>query len=185
MEYLTTTNLDSVNTLSTSEAAFVGGFVGTMTIAALVFAVMVIIGQWKIFEKAGEKGWKSIIPIYGQYILFKIAGARSWFWALLCVTIVCSIAMATNNPPVNWNGTQAEINAQVNAVNWGNYIPFLIGMVATCIIAIATEIALAIGLSRAFNKGVSYTLGLIFIPEVVLLVLGFGKAKYNKKTLKN
>lgn len=172
-------------TLSTSEAAFVGGFVGTMTIAALVFAVMVIIGQWKIFEKAGEKGWKSIIPIYGQYVLFKIAGIKNWFWALFCVTIVCSIMMAANNPAINWYGTQAEIDAQVNAVNWGNYVPYLIGMFATCAMALAAEIALAIKLSKAFGKGVAYVLGLIFIPEIVLLVLGFGKAKYDKKVLKD
>ncbi|MBR3269874.1 hypothetical protein IKG07_01340 [Candidatus Saccharibacteria bacterium] len=184
MEYLTTTNLDSVNTLSTSEAAFVGGFVGTMTIAALVFAALVIIGQWKVFEKAGEKGWKSLIPIYGQYILFKIAGAKVWFWVLLGATVLASIMMSANNLPIDWNATQAEIEAELNLVNWSNYIPFILGAVISCLASLVVEIVLAIKLAKAFGKGVSYVLGLIFIPEIVLLVLGFGKAKYDKKVQK-
>ena len=44
--------------------------------AALILAVIVIlasivttiIAQWKLFEKAGEKGWKCLIPIYGAYV---------------------------------------------------------------------------------------------------------------------
>ena len=185
MHNLISPNTTSVDSLSTSEAAFLGGFVGTITIVALVFAIMVIIGQWKIFEKAGEKGWKSIIPIYGQYILFKIAGIKTWFWVLFCTSIVASIMMAANNLPVDWNLPQAELNAQLNAINWGNYIPYVLGMVLICIVALAAEIALAIKLAKAFGKGVSYVLGLIFIPEIVLLVLGFGKAKYDKKVMKD
>lgn len=181
---MTTTSLDSANTLSASEAAFVGGFVGTMTIAMIVFAIMVIIGQWKVFEKAGEKGWKSIIPIYGQYILYKIAGAKMWFWMLFCITIVGSIMMGANALPIDWNATQTEINAQINTINWANYIPYLVGSIATCVMSLVANIVLAIKLSKAFNKGVSYILGLIFIPEIVLLVLGFGKAKYSAKNVK-
>jgi hypothetical protein len=36
--------------------------------------------MWKIFEKAGEAGWKSIIPIYNVYIMYKIVGMKNWFW---------------------------------------------------------------------------------------------------------
>lgn len=172
------TNLDS---LSISEAAFLGSFVGIMSVMGIIFAIMVVIGQWKIFEKAGEKGWKSIIPIYGQYMLFKIAGIKAWFWVLLCGALVGSIMTTANSLPVDWNATQAEVEAQLNLIDWSNYIPFLLGITITCIISFVTEIVLAIKLAKAFGKGISYMLGLIFIPEIVLLVLGFGKAKYDKK----
>ncbi|MBE5820615.1 MAG: hypothetical protein E7310_07410 [Clostridiales bacterium] len=33
-----------------------------------------IVCQWKIFVKAGEKGWKALIPIYNSIVLFKIIG---------------------------------------------------------------------------------------------------------------
>lgn len=35
-----------------------------------------------MFEKAGEAGWKSIIPIYNIIILLKIVG-REWWWIVL------------------------------------------------------------------------------------------------------
>jgi hypothetical protein len=41
-----------------------------------------IVGMWRIFEKAGEPGWMSIIPILNIFILLKIAGKPGW-WILL------------------------------------------------------------------------------------------------------
>ena len=40
---------------------------------ALAIVIFSIITMWKIFEKAGEPGWASIIPIYNTYIEFEIA----------------------------------------------------------------------------------------------------------------
>ena len=180
-----TTSLDSANTLTTSEAAFVGSFVGTMTIAALIFAVLVIIGQWKIFEKAGEKGWKCLIPIYGQYILFKIMGAKNWFWCLFAATILGSILMAVGMPKeiatVNYWAIDATIDYFI--IDWSNHVPYVIGLVITCIVSLTAIILQAVKLAKAFGKGASYVIGLIFIPEIIYLVLGFGKAKYDKKVL--
>lgn len=45
---------------------------------ALVVAVLQIIAMWKIFTKAGEEGWKSIIPFYNTAMLFKISGLSPW-----------------------------------------------------------------------------------------------------------
>lgn len=177
-------NTTSINTLTTSEAAFAGGLVGTFAIAAIVMCILLIIAQWKIFEKAGEKGWKSLIPIYGQYILFKIVGAKLWFWGFLCLSIVCSIMMSANAIPIDYNASQEVIEAQLNAINWNQHIPFLIGAIVTCIASLVIDIVLAIKIAKAFGKGLAYILGLIFFPGIVLLVLGFGKAKYSAKNLK-
>ncbi len=49
----------------------------------LAILVVVVIGMWKVFVKAGHPGWASIIPIYNLYILTQIAG-RPWWWLLLC-----------------------------------------------------------------------------------------------------
>lgn len=185
MDSTTLISTRTATELTTSEAAFAGGFLGTMLIAVLILTVLVIIGEWKIFEKAGEKGWKSLIPIYGQYILFKIAGIKNWFWALFCVTIVGSIMMSVNQLPVDFNAAQDVINAQLNAINWSDYAVYLLGATATGIASFAAMIALSINLAKAFGKGLSYILGLIFIPEIVLMVLGFGKAKYDKKVQKD
>ncbi len=63
----------------------------------LVVAILVIIGAWKVFEKAGQPGWAILIPIYNVYIMLKIAG-RPWWWLLLylvpLVNIVIGIIVA-------------------------------------------------------------------------------------------
>jgi len=65
----------------------------TMMIVFLVIAVVVIIGFWKVFVKAGQPGWASIIPIYNAYILLKIAGRPGW-WLLLFLIPLVNIVIA-------------------------------------------------------------------------------------------
>lgn len=47
----------------------------------LLLVVLSVVAGWKIFEKAGEKGWKVLIPFYNLYTLFRIAGRSGW-WML-------------------------------------------------------------------------------------------------------
>lgn len=56
----------------------------------IVFAVYIatIVAWWKIFSKAGEAGWKSIIPIYNLYVLCKIADGKGIKFLLLCIPLV-------------------------------------------------------------------------------------------------
>ena len=55
---------------------------GIIMIFALAIAVLSIIGMWKMFKKAGEEGWKAIIPIYNLYTLTTIVGVSPW-WILV------------------------------------------------------------------------------------------------------
>ena len=54
----------------------------------LVFAVFMIVAMWKIFEKAGQEGWKAIIPFYNLYILLKIVGKPGWWLILFLIPLV-------------------------------------------------------------------------------------------------
>ena len=76
------------STYSSADAVVAGGIMGAlvnflMTYAIIVFVIFIltIIANWVLFKKAGEKGWKSIIPIYNTVVLFKIAGISPW-WVL-------------------------------------------------------------------------------------------------------
>ncbi|MDQ3819230.1 MAG: DUF5684 domain-containing protein [Acidobacteriota bacterium] len=55
---------------------------------SLVFMIFFIACFWKIFEKAGQPGWASIIPIYSTIVLLKIAGKPWWWIFLLCIPLV-------------------------------------------------------------------------------------------------
>ena len=82
----TTYTLDT-NNLTTEEAAFMGMAFGTIFLFSLIFWVISIIVLWKVFEKAGEKGWKAIIPLYNYWVLCEIAGRPGW-WALSALLAV-------------------------------------------------------------------------------------------------
>ncbi len=47
--------------------------------------IISIICLWKIFKKAGYKGWEAIIPIYNTIILFKVAGLDPFEIVLLLI----------------------------------------------------------------------------------------------------
>lgn len=176
----TTYTLTSINDLTPAEAAFAGGLLSSVLVIGLIITVLLIIAGWRIFEKAGEKGWKILIPIYDVYILFKICGLKNWFWAMLCVSIIASILMAVNMPPYIEDATGYHLDYSVDLSKYPTYI---IGIVISCVTSIIMEVAIAIKLAKAFGKGVGYTLGIIFFPYIFTLILGFGKAKYNKKAV--
>lgn len=98
----------------------------------LAIYALVIAGWWKIFEKAGEEGWKAIIPIWNFIILLKIVG-REWWWVLLAL------------------------------------IP-LVGFVIWIIVAL--------DLAKSFGRSTAFAIGLIFLPFVFAIILGFGSDTY-------
>ncbi len=54
-------------------------------IAYIVFAIA---GVWKTFEKAGEPGWASIVPLMNFYKLYKIGLGAGWIFVLLIIPVV-------------------------------------------------------------------------------------------------
>ncbi len=64
--------------------ALFGAFFAAIFIPLIIVWILLIIAQWKIFEKAGYEGWKAIIPFYNMYILTEISGQNGWLF-LLCL----------------------------------------------------------------------------------------------------
>lgn len=171
----------SLNNLTASEAAFVGSFVGIMAVFSIAIAILIIIAWWRLFEKAGEKGWKSIIPIYNLYILFKIAHIKSWFWWTFGLIVIGYVMVCANMPQVVIDAMNNNTEIDADLIEWGKHVPFVIGTILAGVASIAANIALAIKLAKAFGKGAGYALGIYFFPYITLLILAFGKAKYSKK----
>jgi len=59
-----------------------------VVLVVLIAAVLSIIAMWRVFEKANQPGWASIIPIYNTYILLKIVGRPGWWILLYFVPLV-------------------------------------------------------------------------------------------------
>jgi signal peptidase I len=63
--------------------------VNALLIVFLIFRLGVTIGYWKLFEKAGIDGWKSLIPIYSEYVIMtEIVGKPKWWIIYLLIPFV-------------------------------------------------------------------------------------------------
>ncbi|SFT69513.1 hypothetical protein SAMN05216474_1867 [Lishizhenia tianjinensis] len=66
-----------------------GGFL----VFQLLLLVVTVVSLWKVFQKAGQPGWASIIPIYNIIVLLKIVDKPLWWIILLLIPFV-NIVMA-------------------------------------------------------------------------------------------
>lgn len=111
-----------------NDPAFMTGF----TVGLLAVVLLTIAATWKVYSKAGEAGWKALVPIYNGVVFCRIVGRPAW-WVLLMMI-----------PLVN----------------------------------IVISMILCADLARAFNKGVGYALGLVFLTPLFLMALAFGPSTY-------
>lgn len=57
-------------------------------IVAMILCILVIVAIWKIFQKAGEPGWKAIIPFYNLYTEYKMFWGNGWLFLLTVIPVV-------------------------------------------------------------------------------------------------
>ena len=53
-----------------------------------IWYILMVIGLWKMMEKAGEPGWVGIIPFYNQYKLCEKVMNNPWYWVRLLIVVV-------------------------------------------------------------------------------------------------
>ena len=141
--------------IAISSLVFLGGM---YLMIAFAWWILQIIANWRIFIKAGEDGWKSIIPIYGDYISYKIAWQPAYFWLTLILGIISSYLQGT-----------LEISESLT-------VYMLVILIK--IILVVISIMYSIKLARAFGRGTGFAIGLIFLPQIFMLILGFGDDRY-------
>lgn len=166
-----------MDTLTTKEAAVAGGVIGaalsTFLVVGIAVAVIGIIAGWKIFTKAGEKGWKILIPIYNLYLMYKIVGMNFWGW--FCAEVVLStLASLVGGMKATYDASGALTSMEMSPMGWIFYI-------ASAIVSLVAMIIFVRRLAHAFKKGTGFAVGLFFLPFIFMLILAFGSAKYDKK----
>jgi len=143
---------------SLAEASLVLGIALTLItvlgIIELIFYVLRIIAGWKVFTKAGEKGWKSLIPIYNQIVQYRLTWKPIMIVPILVLMLVGGVLVQLES------GVLVAVGA---------------------ILYLAAAVLEIIGLhklSKAFGHGGGFTLGLVLFEGIFWLILGFGKSKY-------
>lgn len=58
-----------------------------LIVVAIALVVFYAIVGWRVFEKAGQPGWTSLIPIVNYWFFAKAAGKAGWWGLLLFVPL--------------------------------------------------------------------------------------------------
>lgn len=169
------------------DASSLIGMMITITIQAiiclLVLVVLVggrIVGLAYMFEKAGEKPWKAVIPFYSLYVLFGIGWKKSKFFFWLSGFAVFIIGFNISS--------MESLNIFLSEIVFASYprglnvslFPAIVDFLSLAgwIVMIAFQIILSVKIARSFGKGSEYAWGLFFLPTIFYMILGFGNAQY-------
>ncbi len=95
--------MEYLNDIFFSEASI---YLGIIAIVISVISLLTIIEQWILFNKLGEKGWKSIIPIYNGWVYLKLGDLPGWL-ILLPIANAIGLIVASFNIPKKLNKSAA------------------------------------------------------------------------------
>jgi hypothetical protein len=59
-----------------------------ISIAYIIMIVLSLVGIWKVYEKAGQPGWHSIIPFLNLFTWLKIVKKPYWWFFLMLIPLV-------------------------------------------------------------------------------------------------
>lgn len=54
----------------------------------IAIIMLFVVSMWKTFDKAGQPGWPSLVPVYNVIVLMQVAGKPIWWFILLFVPVV-------------------------------------------------------------------------------------------------
>lgn len=137
---------------------------------ALAAAVVTIIGQWKVFEKAGKPGWAAIVPFYNSYVIYQIGG----FPPLL---MLLNIGVSVFGIMSSFFSSFAEYYQEFIVISL-----MISGILSLASLALTVvEVLTSINIAKRFGKSELYGFGLAFLPFVFYMMLGLDKnAVYNE-----
>lgn len=146
--------------------SWAGAIDSVMSFLNYVGLILIVVAEWKLFKKFGEKSWKSLVPYYNSYILYKHSWSRNAFWVYTVSSTLFDIAQIASQL---WSRNDPAGMMKTLFVLIG--LPF-------GIVAAVCSILYAFRLAEAFGKGKGFSAGLLFVYPVFISILGLGKVQY-------
>ncbi len=56
----------------------------------IAVVILILVAEWKVYEKANKPGWACLIPIYNIIVMLEIIG-KPWWWIFLFLIPVVNI----------------------------------------------------------------------------------------------
>ena len=134
----------------------VAGIFAAMVVYGVIRYLMTAIGYGNMYRKAGEAPWKAFIPVYNTY----------------------------NNYKISWNGKMFFLSAAlyilVTALSNSAMLAAQLAVIAAGIALIVVTVKQNVKMAKLFGKGTGTGIALIFFPGITSLILGLGKAEFQK-----
>jgi len=144
--------------------ALIMGFGFCAMVIGFIFVVILVVTNWRIYTKAGQPGWASIVPIYNLFVMMDIIRKpRSWAVIVLVLGVAGSILTAMQPAA----GSEQEPNLVISVIQF-----------AVSLVSIYFSVRIVRELARVFGHGVGFTLGLLFLPFIFSPILAFGGSHY-------
>ena len=124
--------------------------------------------KWRVYQKMGIQGWKSLIPLYSQYLLFKAVYGNGWVVLQLWLT------------PVFYMLASVVVNYGCSWLKIYSLIPVLmiLIMLIAAYIMLKTIIKLWIDLAHAFAQPTGFGFGLLLVRPIFMILLAFSNLAY-------
>ena len=143
----------------------------TSLLYGIIIAVMLIAGRWRMFTKAGEAGWKALVPIYSDIILFKLVwDVRAFIIYAASFVGFIVLYLLSGQVVVDAQGHIGLVEASNGLFAGIAYALSLVWMAYSVMFAVRT--------SYAYGKGAVFGFGMLILPNLFSLILGFGDARY-------
>ncbi len=81
-------HLEAATSYTTTSSGAAAGVSMVSLIIVIAIWVFYIITMWRIYEKAGQPGWATIIPFYNTWVLLKMVGRPGWWLILSLIPLV-------------------------------------------------------------------------------------------------
>ena len=157
--------------MDTNTAAAMGilGLLMNFLMFWVAWYVLCLVARWKVFDKAGIAGWKSLIPIYSDYCTHKIAWQTIYFWITLAAGAVSGFIS----------------NRMAAYTDNGEAAPMILSLLSTVIglAVFVINVMMNINLAKRFGHGLGFGLGLAFLTPVFTMILGLGASEYEGNPL--
>ena len=137
------------------ELAVVWTIVLVILLPIIAFYTIVM---WKLLEKAGEPGWKAVIPVYGWYVFFKVIWGNGWYLLLYAIVSLGNSI------------TRGIIDNDFSPSGWLIllWFLFLAGF-------ITVRVFYSIKFAKAYGKDGGWACGIYFLEFIFAPIMAFSK----------
>ena len=125
-------------------------FIGLFVLLTIALVAVIMVSNWKLFEKAGEPGWYAIIPFFNTFMMCKVVFGNAWWGCAFLAPLVCLPLF---------------------------FIPFINVLVSFAVnmFVMFVSIMMHVRMALVFGRSGGVIALLILIPIVGYPVLAFGK----------